>query len=68
MIVGVQLLRDSWLWGWEIRIADDGSLIESSWTSTWTAFATYEEALAARRRRLAELEETKGPRGRACAA
>ena len=70
MILDVQLLPGSWLWGWEIRSAAGGSLIESSWTATWTAFPTDEEAWAAGQRRLTELRRTggRGAGGQACAA
>jgi hypothetical protein len=55
MILKVELLPDSWMWRWEIRSEARGELIESSWTATWTAYATHAEAVAAGRRRMAEL-------------
>ena len=54
MVLEVQLRRDLWLWCWEIREASGGELIESSWTASWTAYVTYEEAAAVGRRRMAD--------------
>jgi hypothetical protein len=61
MIVEVRLISESWLWGWEIRTAPGGDLVESGWDSTWSAYGTAEEARAAGARRLAELDRAGAP-------
>ena len=57
----VRLLSATWLWCWEICMARDGELIESSWATTWTAYSTCEEARAAGEQRLAELRAGGDP-------
>jgi hypothetical protein len=64
MIVEVRLISESWLWGWEIRTAAGGDLVESGWDSTWSAYETAEEAHAAGAQRLAEIRATGGQPGR----
>jgi len=52
LTVEVRLLPDPCLWYWEIRDADRGEVLESSWAGEWTAYSSPEEALRAGRRRL----------------
>ena len=67
MVLEVRLLSDAWLWRWEIRMAGGGEPIVSSWEATWTAYPTYEQALAAGQRRLAELRGRGGAYSGECA-
>jgi hypothetical protein len=55
MVVEVRFISESWLWGWEIRTAPGGALVESGWDSTWSAYQTAEQAGAAGAQRLADL-------------
>lgn len=48
-------LDEPCLWIWEIRDSRDMRLVESSWTSEWTAFGTRNEARRGGVLRLAEL-------------
>ena len=58
--VRVRLLSEPCLWCWEIRDEANSELIESSWTSEWTAYASRREALEAGEARLAQLVLRKG--------
>jgi hypothetical protein len=53
--IAVRFLAEPTLWGWEILDVADDSMVESSWSSHWTAFETREAAGADGRRRRAEL-------------
>ncbi len=53
--VGVRLLGEPCLWCWEIIDTEQGVLVESSWTSQWTAYESPQDALWAGSLRLAEL-------------
>ncbi len=53
--VDVRLLPEPSLWCWEIREGAEERLVESSWTGSWLAFESREEAEAAGQRRLDEL-------------
>jgi hypothetical protein len=55
LTVEVRLLPDPCLWCWEIRDAERGDLVESSWTGEWTAYDSADEAYSAGRRRLTRL-------------
>lgn len=50
--VEVRLLPEPCLWCWEIRDADRGQVVESSWAAEWAAYPSPEEAFAEGRRRL----------------
>ena len=43
------------LWCWDIRDAERGDIIDSSWTREWMAYDSPEEALRAGRQRLTSL-------------
>jgi hypothetical protein len=53
--VDVQLMSEPCLWRWEIRDAERGEIIDSSWTREWMAYDSAEEALRAGRQRLTSL-------------
>jgi hypothetical protein len=53
--VHVHLLTEPCLWCWEIEDTAAGEVVESSWSSSWMAYKSAEEARAAGERRLAEL-------------
>ena len=53
--VNVKLLGDPCLWCWEIVDTEQGTLVESSWTSQWAAYQSSQDALWAGILRLAEL-------------
>jgi hypothetical protein len=53
--VVVRLLGEPSLWSWELRDVATDVLVESSWSSCWTAFETREQARADGLRRLGEL-------------
>lgn len=55
LTVEVRLLPDPCLWCWEIRDAERGDLVESSWAGEWTAYDSADEAYRAGRRRLTRL-------------
>jgi len=55
LIVEVRLMTEPCLWRWEIRDAERGNLIDSSWTREWMAYDSPEEALRAGRQRLTSL-------------
>lgn len=55
LMVKVNLLGEPCLWCWEIVDTEDGALVESSWASQWTAYASSQDALWAGLLRLAEL-------------
>lgn len=51
----VRLLPDPCLWYWEIRDAERGQVVESSWVGEWTAYNSADEAYLAGNRRLTRL-------------
>jgi hypothetical protein len=53
--VDVRLMSEPCLWRWEIRDAERGDIINSSWTREWMAYDSAEEALRAGRQRLTSL-------------
>jgi hypothetical protein len=57
--VAVRLLSEPSLWCWEI-CTDEGRVIESSWTSSWTAYQSREEAESAGGARFGQLGEHAG--------
>jgi len=61
LAVKVHLLGDPCLWCWEIVDTEDGTLIESSWATEWTAFESAREALRAGTMRVIDL--TRSSRG-----
>ena len=60
--VAVRLLSEPSLWCWEV-CTDDERVIESSWTSSWTAYQSREEAESAGGARLGQLGEHAGEPG-----
>jgi hypothetical protein len=65
LTVKVDLLGEPCLWRWEIVDTADGTLIESSWATEWTAYESAREALRAGTMRLTELtRRTRGARAR----
>jgi hypothetical protein len=61
LAVTVKLLGDPCLWCWELVDTEDGTLVESSWATEWTGYASSQEAWQAGILRLAEL--TRPSRG-----
>jgi hypothetical protein len=62
LAVEVKLLPDPCLWCWEIRDAERGHIVESSWEDAWTAYASREDAETEGQRRLVR-RTTKAPAG-----
>ena len=61
LTVKVHLLAEPCLWCWEIVDGEDGELVESSWATEWTGYASSQEALRAGTLRLTDL--TRSSRG-----
>ena len=62
LTVKVHLLGEPCLWCWEIvDVEDDDALVESSWATEWTGYASSREALRAGIMRLTNL--TRSSRG-----
>ena len=55
LTVKVHLLAEPCLWCWEIVDGEDGELVESSWATEWTGYASSQEALRAGTLRLTDL-------------
>ena len=53
--VDVRLMSEPSLWRRDIRDAERGDIIDSSWTREWMAYDSPEEALRAGRQRLMSL-------------
>jgi len=53
--VDVRLMSEPSLWRRDIRDAERGDIIDSSWTREWMAYDSPEEALRAGRQRLTSL-------------
>ena len=62
LTVEVRLLPEPCLWAWEIRDAQHGEVIESSWTTQWAAYQSPEEAYSEGRRHLVRLSGGPAPR------
>ena len=61
LTVKVHLLGEPCLWCWEIVDVEDDALVESSWATEWTGYASSREALRAGTLRLTDL--TRSSRG-----
>ena len=61
LTVNVHLLGEPCLWCWEIVDVEDGVLVESSWATEWTGYASSREAWRAGITRLTNL--TRSSRG-----
>src|SRR2546427_2590454 len=61
LTVKVHLLGEPCLWCWEIVDVEDDALVESSWATEWTGYASSREALRAGIMRLTNL--TRSSRG-----
>jgi len=61
LTVKVHLLGEPCLWCWEIVDVEDGVLVESSWATEWTGYASSREAWRAGITRLTNL--TRSSRG-----
>src|SRR5947209_3566827 len=61
LTVKVHLLAEPCLWCWEIVDVEDGVLVESSWATEWTGYASSREAWRAGITRLTNL--TRSSRG-----
>ena len=61
LTVNVHLLGEPCLWCWEIVDVEDGALVESSWATEWTGYASSREASEAGVMRLTDL--TRSSRG-----
>jgi hypothetical protein len=55
LMLRARLLAEPCLWCWEIVDEVDGTLVESSWESEWTAFESADAAWRAGARRLSAL-------------
>src|SRR6266446_4704542 len=55
LTVKVHLLGEPCLWCWEIVDVEDDALVESSWATEWTGYASSREALRAGTMRLTDL-------------
>src|SRR2546426_6864645 len=55
LTVKVHLLGEPCLWSWEIVDVEDDALVESSWATEWTGYASSREALEAGAIRLTDL-------------
>ena len=62
LILSTIFLIEPPLWCWEIRDGATGQVVEGSWWSGWTAYASDDEARAAGEARLAALARIRGER------
>jgi hypothetical protein len=59
LTVKVHLLGEPCLWSWEIVDVEDDALVESSWATEWTGYASSREALEAGAIRLTDLTRSR---------
>ncbi len=59
LTVKVHLLGEPCLWCWEIVDMEDDALVESSWATEWTGYASSREALQAGAIRLTDLTRSR---------
>jgi hypothetical protein len=55
--VEVTLMDDPCLWRWEIKDAERGAVVQSSWDQEWTAYPSREEAIRAAHARLPSMSQ-----------